>query len=161
SKGLPFPDLGTFDYGSFNPSTFTEDITVFTNSDPVPLSPGTWYLGVFNRDPSNVTYQVLVTEDTNAVPDIITLFNSIPYSNSAPVGSSTYYRYHVTPNESGVLFQLTNLVGAVGANVDLYLRRGFPLPSATSYDYSSANAGTANEVIQVFTNSTPISLTPG
>jgi hypothetical protein len=52
---------------------------LFTNSTPVALAAGRWYLGVFNADFVPVTYTILVTEYTNPVPAIITLTNRIPY----------------------------------------------------------------------------------
>jgi subtilisin-like proprotein convertase family protein len=47
-KDLPLPTLTSFDYGSFSPETNSEQILITPDSLPVPLSPGTWYLGVFN-----------------------------------------------------------------------------------------------------------------
>ena len=44
SKGAPLPTLTSSDYGSFNVSNLDENIYVLTNSTPVPLSAGTWYL---------------------------------------------------------------------------------------------------------------------
>jgi subtilisin-like proprotein convertase family protein len=155
----PPPDLTTFDYGSFNPGTEDEQIIITTNSDPVILSTGTWYLGVFNRSTNTVSYTVSVTDFTNAVPNIIPLFLNVPYNNTnaSPPGLPDYYSYTVTSNETGVQFQLLNLTG----DVNLVAQKGFPpLPSGTS-PYSSSNPGTNNESILVFTNSTPVPLTPG
>jgi hypothetical protein len=61
--GLPFPDPTSYDYGSFNAGTNDEEILVTTNSDPVVLTPGMWFLGVFNNDTTNVTYTILATEN--------------------------------------------------------------------------------------------------
>ena len=49
-KGPPLPTLFSDDYGSFNATNADENIYVLTNSSPVPLSAGVWYLGVLNRD---------------------------------------------------------------------------------------------------------------
>ena len=49
SKGT-LPTLTSSDYGSFNVTNVDENIFVLTNSSPVPLSPGLWYLCVFKRD---------------------------------------------------------------------------------------------------------------
>ena len=49
-KGPPLPTLTSSDYGSFNAGNADENIYVLTNSQPVPLSAGRWYLGVFKRD---------------------------------------------------------------------------------------------------------------
>ena len=61
-KGVPLPTLTSSDYGSFNVSNLDENIYVLTNSAPVPLSAGTWYLGVFKRDSGAVNYTVLAKE---------------------------------------------------------------------------------------------------
>jgi len=72
-RGPPLPNLASFDYGSFNPGTNDETIIVFTNSFPVALTPGRWYLGVFNLDVTNVTYTIRATEFTNSEP-VVTRF---------------------------------------------------------------------------------------
>lgn len=158
-KGLPFPSPTNYNYGSFNPGTFDEVINVFTNSDPVPLSPGRWYIGVFNADPGPVTYTIVAIGYTNAIPRIITLFNTIPYSNtnSGVAPATDYYRYSVSTNAAQVRFEILN----PSADMTLVARKGLPLPNAGSYDYISANGGTTNELIIVTTNSTPVRLTPG
>ena len=45
-KGTPLPTLISSDYGSFNATNADENIYVLTNSSPVLLSAGLWYLGV-------------------------------------------------------------------------------------------------------------------
>lgn len=47
-KGVPLPTLASFDYASFGPEISSEQILVSADSSPVPLAPGTWYVGVFN-----------------------------------------------------------------------------------------------------------------
>ncbi|TAK96516.1 MAG: hypothetical protein EPO07_14425 [Verrucomicrobia bacterium] len=61
-KDLPLPDLTTFDYFSANPFTNDEVIVVLTNSTPVPLTPGNWFLGAINLTPGCVTYSIKATE---------------------------------------------------------------------------------------------------
>jgi hypothetical protein len=61
-KGPPLPTLTSFDYLSANPGVTPEAILVRTNSIPVPVSSGRWYLGVINTNGSAVTYTILVTE---------------------------------------------------------------------------------------------------
>jgi subtilisin family serine protease/subtilisin-like proprotein convertase family protein len=158
-KGLPYPTPTNYAYGSFSPGTFDEVINVFTNSDPIPLSPGRWYIGVFNANPGPVTYTIVAIGYTNAIPPIITLFNAVPYSNSnsGAAPATDYYRYSVSTNAAQVRFEILN----PSADMTLVARKGLPLPSAGSYDYISANAGTTNELIIVTTNSNPVKLTPG
>jgi hypothetical protein len=160
SQGAPLPTLTSFDYASLNPGLLPEDILVFTNSTPVALKPGTWYLGVYNATARPVNYTILATEFTNAFPNIVTLTNAVPYNgaNSGLAASlNDYYRYVVSP--AGVRVQFETF-GADG-DVTLVARKGLPLPNLSSYDYFSANPGTNDELIVVLTNSTPVALTPG
>jgi alpha-tubulin suppressor-like RCC1 family protein len=61
-KELPLPSLVTYDYISTNAYTNTELIVFFTNSVPVALTPGDWYLAVVNVSGGPVTYSVKATE---------------------------------------------------------------------------------------------------
>jgi hypothetical protein len=61
-KGLPLPDLAMSDYLSSNPGTNDETIVVFTNSLPVALSGGHWYLSVANLTLGPVSYAIKATE---------------------------------------------------------------------------------------------------
>ncbi len=158
-KGVPFPAPTNYVFGSFNPGTNDEDIVVFTNTEGVALSPGRWYLGVFNADTTPVAYTIVVTDITNAVPGIITLFNMIPYTNSNSGAGSTidYYSYFVTTNAVRAQFE----IDGPSADMTLVARRGLPLPDLTTYDLISANPGTDDELIVLYDFSTPVRLTPG
>lgn len=153
------PTLQNYNYGSFRPGTNAEEIVVFPNSSPVPLTPGVWFLGVFNRTTNAINYNVRATELTNALPTIITLVNQIPYAatNLGVPGTAQYFRYPVTTAAARVQFET---FGADG-DVTLVASRGLPLPDLFAYDYRSANGGTNNELIVVLTNSTPVNLTSG
>ena len=72
---------------------------VFTNSTPVALSAGDWYLSAVNVSGGPATYAIKATEFTNVFPTIITLTNAIPYFkiNSA-AGVIDYYRFVVSSN---------------------------------------------------------------
>lgn len=157
-RGTPVPTLASYDYASFNPGTNDEDILVVTNSTPVALTSGRWYLGVFNADLAPVDYTILVTEYAN-LPGIITLTNRIPYfnSNPGPVGAADFYRYVVTGAVARAQFE----INGPGADLTLVARKGLPLPDLLTFDYRSANVGTNDELIVVLTNSTPVSLTVG
>jgi len=159
-KGLPLPTLSSYDYGSFAPGTNDELIVVFPNSTPVPLSPGRWYLGVFNADVTNVDYTIVAIEFTNALPTIITLTNAIPYFNTNPGVSSPidYYRYVVSRSAVRAQFE----INGPSENMALVARKGFPpLPDLTAYDYLSDNPGMNDELIVLFDSSTPVPLTTG
>jgi hypothetical protein len=158
-KGPPVPSLMSFDYGSFNPRTNAEDIIIFTNSLPVPLGPGRWYLGVFNVDTAAVTYTILANEYTNAFPNIITLFSGVPYANTNAGGTNNhdYYRFVVSTNAVRAQFEINNPT----ADLALVARKGLPLPNLSSYDLLSTNSGTRDELIVFFDFSQPVRLTPG
>jgi subtilisin-like proprotein convertase family protein len=158
-KGLPFPAPTNFAFGSFNPGTNDEDILVLTNFEGIALSPGRWYLGVFNADVTNVTYTIVVTDFTNALPNIITLFNRIPYANTnSGVGlTNDYYRYVVSTNAVRAQFEIDN----PSADMTLVARKGIPPPDLSSFDLISANPGTIDELIVLYNFSSPVALTPG
>jgi subtilisin family serine protease/subtilisin-like proprotein convertase family protein len=155
ARKTPFPDLTTYDYGSFNPRTNDEDILIYPNSDPVVLSPGNWYFGVFDRDPTNVNYDIVVID----VPYIITLFNALPYTNSNSGGlfNIDYYRFTVAPNAVRAQFELLNPSG----DVTLVVRKGMPPADLSNYAYISANPGASPELVGVFNSSTPVPLSQG
>jgi hypothetical protein len=157
--GAPLPTLSSFDYLSANPGVNDEVIIVDTNSLPVPLAPGRWYLGVFNVDTVAVDYTIQATEFTNALPNIITLTNAIPYFNTNTLlsGNADYYRFEVSTNAARAQFEINGPDG----DVTLVVRKGMPLPDLFLYDYLSANGGTNDELIITFTNSAPVPLTPG
>jgi hypothetical protein len=60
-RGLP-PTFAVFDYFSANVFTNDEVITVFDYSQPVPLSPGDWYLAAANVSGGPVSYCIQVLE---------------------------------------------------------------------------------------------------
>jgi hypothetical protein len=160
SRAPQIPNVATHDYASFSPGTNDEQIVVFTNGTPVALSPGVWYLGVLNPTASTVNFTIEATELTNAFQGIITLTNAVPYyvvSNTAAAGTADYFRYSVSPTAARVQFET---FGATG-DFTLVARKGFPLPDLGTYDYLSANPGTNDELIVVFTNSTPVALSAG
>src|SRR6266853_901970 len=138
-----------------------EFIAVTTNSAPTPLSAGTWYLAVVNRDTNAVTYVVRVTQLEAA--SIIALTNAVPFSNqvasadSPPSLGVDYYVFSVSSNAVQANFEIL----APNGNVDLFVRQGLPLPDANHFDYSSTNPSVSNEFIAVATNSAPLALGPG
>jgi hypothetical protein len=158
-KGLPFPAPTNNALGSVNPGTNDENIIVFTNSEVIVLSPGTWYLGVFNADTTNVNYTIVVTDLTNALPPIITLINRIPYANSNSGTGITvdYYRYVVSTNAVRAQFEINGPT----ADMTLVAKKGLPLPDLATFDLISANPGTTDELIVLYDFSSPIRLTPG
>jgi subtilisin family serine protease/subtilisin-like proprotein convertase family protein len=158
-KGLPFPAPYDLDYGSFNPGTNDENIIVFTNSTPVPLSSGRWYLGVFNAASVPASYTILATEYPYPFANIITLTNRIPYytTNFAGADTNDLYRFVVSSNSVRAQFEINGPT----ADMTLVARKGWPPPNLATNDYRSANPGTNDELIIVFDFSKPVRLSPG
>jgi subtilisin-like proprotein convertase family protein len=235
------PSLGTSDYISTNSFTNSEVIIVVSNSTPVTLTNGDWYLGVVNVSGGSVNYSVkasewpatgqpinvtnisyngssfcltwdslpgayyhiegintlgatnwtvasptilatnysttycvspvtnnfyrvvegivLSTNQASSIP-VVDLTNGIGYSASNAGGANTtdYYHYVVTNNPAArAQLEVMNPSG----NVTLVARKGLPLPSLATNDYISQNPLTNSELIIIFTNSSPVALTPG
>lgn len=175
SKGT-LPTLTSSDYGSFNSGHANENIYVLTNSTPVPLTRGTWYLGVFNRDVTNVNYTVLAQELDLGAPsptftnelNIVPLTNGVPFDFTAGPGAAltNFFSFVVTNSivvsngvpvtnyVSSVHFQLYNMSG----NGDLTVETDAP-PFAPPFFQSSHQPGTLPEFIQVTTNNVLTNLT--
>jgi hypothetical protein len=116
---------------------------------PLPLTPGRWYLGVFNNDVNPVTYTIMATE--NGPPTIIQLTNDVPFTTNFPPGLSanTFFSFTITNTNSAALFELYKLNG----NVDLTLDRGSNnFPYSPPFLAQSSNPGTNNEQIVIRTN---------
>lgn len=158
-RGAPLPTLIDYDYGSFNPGLNNEDIVLLPASTPVPLTPGRWYLGVFNRDVVPANYNIVATEFTNTLPNIVTLTNAIPYvkTNSGAGSGVDYYRFVVSAGSVRAQFEINN----PSDDVTLVARKGLPLPDLGLYDYISANVYTNDELIVLTTNSAPVILSSG
>src|SRR5262249_52053214 len=148
----------SYDYGSFNPGTNNEEITVFTNSDPIALTAGRWYLGVYGNSATNVTYTIVVTDYTNALPNIILLQNMIPYtnSNSGAPPATDYCKFIGRPSSVRPKFEIDWASGSM----QLYVHRGLPLADPANFDYTSGPTNNDQE-ITVFNYSTPVALGPG
>jgi subtilisin-like proprotein convertase family protein len=153
-----FPTLSAYDYHSINPGTNDELILVFTNSVPVPLTAGIWYLAVYNLETNPVAYTVRATEYTGPAPTLITLTNGISFTNTVyQTNLLDLYRFRVSGGATQAVFEVFGMNG----DVDLFAKKGLPLVDATNAFYVSQNPGTNSESIVIHTNSTPIALSPG
>jgi hypothetical protein len=81
--------------------------------------------------------------------------NTTPITNGVPIATSItnaglieYYYLDITNAVESVTFALTNIAG----NVDLYVRKGLPLPGPSSFEYASTNSGNVDEVIVLQAN---------
>ncbi len=82
--GLPLPTLSSYEYISTNSWTNSENILISSNSTPVALTNGLWYLGVVNVSGSNVTYVVQATEYfTASLPVFTSPTNGEVFTNVA------------------------------------------------------------------------------
>jgi subtilisin-like proprotein convertase family protein len=167
SKGGPLPTLTQSDYGSFNSGRASENIYLLTNSSPVPLTPGIWYLGVFNRDSGPVNYSVLAQElDLNPASVINTNVTYVPLVNGVPLdftagpgaALTNFFTFIVTNTVTNVPgsihFELYNLTG----NGDLTVQSN-AAPFAPPFFQSSQQPGLLPEFIQIQTNSVLTNLT--
>ena len=160
SKGSPLPTLTNSAYGGFNTTNADETIYVVTNSTPVSLSVGRWYLGVFKRSPAiTADYTVLAKEldITNSVTNytIVELTNGIPRNFTAGPGAAltNFFHFGVTNmivnglTNQAVRFELYSLSG----DGDLTVQTNFP-PLVAPFFQVSANSGRSEELIYIPTN---------
>lgn len=155
-RGLPVPTFNDFLYSSLNPGVEDEVIELTPFSFPVGLTPGDWYLSVVNASTNPATYIVKASQVTATVTP---LTNGVPYNANRPAGPGfDYYSFEVSSNAVAAEFKLTS---AGAGDLDLYLRKGPPLPELASAHYVSTNVGNADELIRIVTNSLPVPLSPG
>ena len=161
----PLPDLTHANYASFNTSTADENIYVLTNSEPVPLTNGLWYLGVVNRDGTPIHYSVLAKELDNyqnpysqpGNPVVIDLTNEVPFTWTAGPGAAltNFFHFHATNSVvngtnvylQGLRFEVYNMTG----NGDLTVQTN-ALPLAPPFFQTSQNPKNNPELIYISTN---------
>jgi hypothetical protein len=104
------PTLNSYNYISQNPGTNDETIVISSNSAPVALTPGWWYLGVFNSDTTPVTYTI---EAVELVPTIIPLTNDERFTtNFSPLQSQeTFFSFDITNAPAGRCSSFTTSAG--------------------------------------------------
>lgn len=146
------PDDVAADYRSENPGTTNELVSITGSSFPIALAPGSWFIGVINRDAQSVSYSIRATEH---LPNVIELLNGQPYLNAVEDPALLdYYSFNVTPNATNVVFEIVNAEGPV----ELFARFGLPLPNPANADYRASGVA---PVISVQPNSAPVPLQPG
>jgi len=127
--GLPFPTPTAFDFASASPSTNGQQILVLTDSTPVPLAPGPWYLGVFNSDTNTVSYTLLATEFAVIATNVMVIDYQVSTNNLCVTWGSTpgsYYYVQGATNPAGTNW--TNLSRTLVA-ADVQTSFCIPLPS--------------------------------
>lgn len=128
----PLPTPQVYDYAGQNPGTQPEIILVTRDSLPVPLSAGTWYLGVQNVHTQAVDYALRVIEYTNITDRIIELQEGLQATATVEPGdlSRLFFRYTVVGAYPAVQFDLTGLTG----NAYLLARHG-DKPSLSTFEF--------------------------
>jgi subtilisin-like proprotein convertase family protein len=158
-RGKPLPTLTNFDAVSLFPGSNSEQIILFTNSTPVPLAPGRWYLGVFNAGTNPAAASIVAAEFTTPLPPITALTSAVPHAgtNQFLPSPADYFRFEVGTNALRAQFEIIQPEG----DMTLVARKGLPLPNLGSYDLISANVWTNDEVLELYPWSSPVALTPG
>jgi len=155
SRAPTLPRRFVHDYASTNGGTTPEVISLDTGTTPVQLAPGRWYLSVATPGTNSVDYSIVASE---LAGELTILTNNLPLTITNEVaGSLQYFAVDVPEDATGAELRLTDL----GANVDLFVKRGLPLVSTNAFDYSSVLSGTNNEVVSITRTSAPVPLTGG
>ena len=141
---LPSPNAGRYDYISQNPSNLVDEIVVATNSQPVALGPGVWYLGVFNMDTNPVTYSICATESAFSPYNIVRLTNAVPLDFTIAAGSprTNFFLFTIDQTNAAVSFWLYNLNNPADLLVDLDV-----LPNPASFLFQGS--GSSNNPVQI------------
>jgi hypothetical protein len=161
TRGFCSSNVTDFIYSSTSAGAADELVSISTNSMPLALQEGGLFIAVENSDVAPVDYTVRVTEVLAS--DIIRLTNAVPFGNTVvALGSLTgfpenYYVFNVATGAVRAQFEVLLPDG----NVDLAVRKGFPLPTLANTSLSSTNAGSGDELVLVFNDSVPVPLTPG
>ncbi len=152
SYGTPLPTTTSFNYGSFNATNGDQNIYILTNSTPLPLTPGRWYLGVYRIASGPVGYSILAKELDTPTPNIITLTNNRPFSFTTGPGAAltNFFQFTVTNFAHNVHFELYHLTGDGDLTVQTQTN-GVPL--APPFYQSSQEPGLTPEFVYLRTNS--------
>ncbi|MBX3748095.1 MAG: S8 family serine peptidase [Verrucomicrobiae bacterium] len=161
---FPLPSPTLYDYRSVDPDPAAVDwVRVDRATFPVPLVPGVWFIAIQNTEVFPVDYSMLVTEDYTT---IVNLTNGVPHTAvigpldpaMPPTGAELqYYSFLVSSNSIRARFETFDADG----DVQLYVRRGLPIPTGFDNHFASMNPGTADETILVTNTMTPVWLSPG
>lgn len=137
-RGLPLPTEENHDYRSATGNLGYAQVMIYTNSMPVALTAGDWFIGVYNGAYSSTekfdpaSYKIVVTEYTSEIPAPEELSSGRPVSKTLEPGETHYYLYYVSTNAISLWTELDEIEGG---NLNLYSKFGLPLPSATSRFY--------------------------
>ncbi len=155
SRFPTIPGRFVHDYAGVNTGTTPESIPIDDLSQPVPLAPGRWYLGVVSAGTNSAAYSVLASQFTG---NLTTLTNesSVLHTNTVS-GDTQYYVIDVPDNATLALVSATPLQGKVG----IYMRHGLPLPGPTSYEAKGLSLPNGAQIIELTAETKPLALAPG
>ncbi len=134
-----------------------EAVCLLTNSGPVTLRQGTYYLAVVNRETNDVSFCVRAYE---LIEDsIVTLSNQTAVTTTAslPTGGIDYYRYTASTSALQVIVEVFH----ANANVELLVDQSLCTGNFLNPAFLSTNAGTAAEMVIVSPISTNAPLVAG
>ena len=159
SGQLPTPSV--FDYASLNAGTEIETIGLNLDPslfDPI-LTPGTWYVGIVNRDSITVDYEIQFDEQ---IANVVTLTNLIEQPGTNLVsGLYDYYVFNVPPLVSDAKFELLSPTDFTGFEI----KDRLPLPywdqQLRNADYSTNGFPGTDVAIEVDVESEPKPVRPG
>ncbi len=156
SKGQPLPTRSSYQFSSTNLGTTPETIILDLTDQPVPISPGRWYLGVYATGvaaPAPVPYTIVASQITNAV----VLANEVPLKSTLN-GTNGYFSLAVPFNPRLIVFALQDL----SAPADLFVRlNDVPLPQIGRFDALSVADDLRDRVVQVDSNTVPVAVAGG
>jgi hypothetical protein len=142
-----------------NTGPFSNSFAVFTpTATNIGYASFDYY--ITNNDTLAYFGPVTVSVVASGVPvsSIITLTNLLPYTNITAYSGLDFYRYDVSTNCYGVMYQIINASGPV----NLYASYGLPLPLDGNNPFdTNAAAGNNTETILVLTNTAPVPFTNG
>ncbi|MSU35814.1 MAG: hypothetical protein EXS36_12065 [Pedosphaera sp.] len=158
-QGPNLPTKSTFNYSSTHPGLTPEVIIAGLGSEPIPLLPGRWYLAVYPVNSSvpilsPIQYTIVARTTRGKLTPVI---GDSPLTRTNTTGGIDYFSIDVAGDPIALVIGVTNLQGAVNA----VLRRASPLPTPTSFDYSSARPGTSPEEFVIGRDSRPVPISPG
>jgi subtilisin-like proprotein convertase family protein len=151
------PDLQSFDAYSENQRLAPDVIRVRAGDPALPLTPGDWYLAVYDNhsvEYISVTYRVRATE---IQPNLVALRSGVAVTNTISTnGFLDYYVFSVSEYATEAVFELLKPTG----DVEFYVHLGLPLPESGTYDYDAAVSVGGSASISV-TEFSPVPLAGG
>jgi subtilisin-like proprotein convertase family protein len=147
-RALPVSDLfprpTSYEYHSTE-SVAPDQIIITTNSIPVKLAPGRWYVGVYNVGTNAVNYNLIYHDGLSPFIPVYNLTHLDIGTNDHVVTNFTvspanrledFYHFVTDQTNAAVLFEIFDLT----SDVDLIVRRS-DLPSRDLYDFSFLSTG--------------------